>query len=538
MKVFYQFIASLRQKIRDDVKDTSMTHKFIKALRDGGRLMRCYTQNIDGLEARDGLVMDMATGKGNKRRFMKKNYEAPLPLRTSNTDFDAGVEVVQLHGDLETLRCSYCQRMTEWTDEATEIYLEGVAPKCKKCTESSEKRQSTGKRGLSVGLMRPNIVLYGESNPADHLLGPLVPFDIASGPEVLLIMGTSLKVHGLKKVIRDFAKAVHSRKDKGRVIFVNRESPAESIWDGIIDDYISMDCDDWVQDLRTRRDDLWLRQGQIDLKVTKPAAKRKRKLTDSDTMQPAKRSKITVEISKRIMTPKKAKATMAIPNMLNPGPTPGKRRPPPLFTADMQLNRSLREVQAEEAPNTSSKSRAWKKLDVDSPTRRMLSPLLQQQPTYSPIEQPQFTIYYDGQHNPPARSRSFKKPGMDSPTRRILSSLTQQPKISPLYRSYKSFDRNPLSIMVKTPDRPEWSPVTTPSRTPSKVHIVRDVEEDDAPEIQESDEEGNQARSARDGSVKENSIPDVEVDSALQSRGFEIGLKERTARLLRPRLAG
>lgn len=224
--------------------------------------------------------------------------------------------------------------------------------------------------------------------------------------------------------------------------------------------------------------------------------------------------------------------------MLNPGPTPGKRRPPPLFTADMQLNRSLREVQAEEAPNTSSKSRAWKKPNVDSPTRRMLSPLLQQQPTYSPIEQPQFTIYYDGQHNPPARSRSFKKPGMDSPTRRILSSLTQQPKISPLYRSYKSFDRNPLSIMVKTPDRPEWSPVTTPSRTPSKVHIVRDVEENDAPEIQESDEEGNQARSARDGSVKENSIPDVEVDSALQSRGFEIGLKERTARLLRPRLAG
>src|SRR4051812_34190452 len=46
--VFYQFIASLRQKIRDEVQATSSVHKFLRVLRDGGRLMRCYTQNIDG----------------------------------------------------------------------------------------------------------------------------------------------------------------------------------------------------------------------------------------------------------------------------------------------------------------------------------------------------------------------------------------------------------------------------------------------------------------------------------------------------------
>jgi NAD-dependent SIR2 family protein deacetylase len=491
--------------------------------------MRCYTQNIDGLEARDGLVMDMTSGKGNKRRFMKKNYEAPLPEQTSNTDFDAGVEVVQLHGDLETLRCSYCQRMTEWTDDATEIYLEGLAPKCKKCTESSERRQLTGKRGLSVGVMRPNIVLYGESNPADHLLGPLVPFDIASGPEVLLIMGTSLKVHGLKKVIRDFAKAVHSRKDKGRVIFVNRESPAESIWDGIIDDYISMDCDDWVQDLRARRDDLWLRQGELDLKVTKPAAKRKRKSTDSDTTQPVKRQTITVEIPKRVMTPKKAKATMAIPNMLNPGPTPGKRRPVPIFTSEMQLADSLQEVQPDEAPDTPSKSRTRKKPNVNTPTRRILSPLAQQRPTYSPIEQPQFIIHPDGQNT--ARSLTFKKPAIDSPTRRLLSPLVQQPQIfSPLYRSFKPFIRNELSIMIKTPDRPQWSPVSTPSRTPSKLQIFRDAEEAGGPEIQESDEEENEGRRPREGSFKENSIPDVEIDSDVEATRLDISSTECTTR--------
>ena len=544
MKVFYQFIASLRQKVRDDVKDTSLTHKFIRTLRDGGRLMRCYTQNIDGLEARDGLVMDMTIGKGNKRRFMKKNYEAPLPEQTSNTDFDAGVEVVQLHGDLDTLRCSYCQRTTEWTDEATEIYLEGVAPKCKKCTESSEKRQSTGKRGLSVGTLRPNIVLYGESNPADHIIGPLVPFDIASSPEVLLIMGTSLKVHGLKKVIRDFAKAIHSRKDKGRVIFVNRESPAESIWDGIIDDYVSMDCDDWVQDLRTRREDLWLRQGELDLKVTKPATKRKRKSTDADTTHPAKRQKITVEIPKRIMTPKKArvKATMAITNMLNPGPTPGKRRPPPLFTPEMQLKHSLQEAQPDEAMDTPSKSRTWKKPNIDSPTRRILSPLVQQQrPSYSPIGQPQFTVHPEEQ-NLPTKSHTFMKPAIDSPTRKMLSPLMQrQPSFSPLHKSFKAVRYTELTMMLKSPERPEWSPISTPVCTPSKLRVFIDVEEDYSPEIQESDqEEENEARRAREGSVKENNVPDagnnfVETESAEEVVSVDMPTMARSTRS-RPQL--
>lgn len=493
--------------------------------------MRCYTQNIDGLEARDGLVMDMTSGKGNKRRFMKKNYEAPLPEQTSNTDFDAGVEVVQLHGDLQTLRCSYCQRMTEWTDEATEIYLEGIAPQCRKCTESSEKRQSTGKRGLYVGVLRPNIVLYGESNPADHLLGPLVPFDIASGPEVLLIMGTSLKVHGLKKVIRDFAKAVHSRKDKGRVIFVNRESPSESIWDGIIDDYVSMDCDDWVQDLRRRREDLWLRQGELDLKVTKPAAKRKRKSAESGAGQPNKRPKITVEIPKHVSTPTKVKvkAAMAIPSMLNPGPTPGKQHPQSLFTAETQLLHSLQQTLPGNTPVTPSRPRTWKRPNVPSPLRELISPLVQQQrPEYSPIGQPQFAIHSD-RNSTQDKPRSFKRPNIDSPTRQMLSPLMQrsQPCFSPLFKSFKPLIRNEMTMMLKSPDRPLWSPVSTPNRTPSKLQLFRDFQEAEGLEIQESDEEENETRRAREGSVKENNVPGRDIDSARVYDALGISATER-----------
>ena len=128
-----------------------------------------------------------------------------------------------LHGDLKKLRCNLCQTTCAWDADYTQDFLDGLAPECEACSEKNDKRQSTGKRGLSVGLLRPNIVLYGEDHPSNQLLSPLVPFDISSNPEILIIMGTSLKVFGLQKIVRDFAKSIHARKDKkGRVIFVNR----------------------------------------------------------------------------------------------------------------------------------------------------------------------------------------------------------------------------------------------------------------------------------------------------------------------------
>src|SRR5437763_16166643 len=53
--LFYRSIAILRQKIHTDVREISRAHRFLRVLRDVGRLTRCYTQNIDALEAREGL---------------------------------------------------------------------------------------------------------------------------------------------------------------------------------------------------------------------------------------------------------------------------------------------------------------------------------------------------------------------------------------------------------------------------------------------------------------------------------------------------
>jgi NAD-dependent histone deacetylase SIR2 len=79
---------------------------------------------------------------------------------------------------------------------------------------------------------------------------------------MLIIMGTSLKVHGLKKLVKDFAKTVHAsnsggkplspknmNKSKtwaGKVIFVNRTPPPAGEWSDIIDYHVVGDTDTWV----------------------------------------------------------------------------------------------------------------------------------------------------------------------------------------------------------------------------------------------------------------------------------------------------
>jgi NAD-dependent SIR2 family protein deacetylase len=257
--IFYMFITSLRQKV-NEVKQPSETHKFLRVLRDGGRLVRNYTQNIDRLEEQEGLSTDLLEGPGNRARFHGKTQREARP---SEIDEDSahygGVEVVTLHGSLNKLRCGICTKLADWDEERENTTLSGRAPDCPSCAEYNNKRTGKGRRGLAVGRLRPDIVLYGEEHPQNSLISPLVTHDLSLTPDVLLIMGTSLRVHGLKIMVREFAKAVHTK--GGKVIFVNNTKPSESVWGDVIDYWVEWDCDAWVLDLKERRSDIWLPQG-------------------------------------------------------------------------------------------------------------------------------------------------------------------------------------------------------------------------------------------------------------------------------------
>ncbi|KAF7866721.1 hypothetical protein EAF04_005563 [Stromatinia cepivora] len=259
--IFYMFISNFRRRINNDVKSTTTTHQFIRALRDNGRLVRNYTQNIDCLEEREGLTTDLELGAGDRTRFQTK-VQGKLPpvggeeRGGKDASVATGVECVLLHGSLRKLRCGVCSKLTSWDEEDREsTTMAGSAPDCPSCISSSISRQDKGRRGLAVGRLRPDIVLYGEEHPHANLVGPLIIHDLKLGPDVLLILGTSLRVHGLKIMVKEFAQAVHAR--GGSVIFVNQTKPPESQWGDVIDYWVEWDCDAWVLDLKKRRSDIW-----------------------------------------------------------------------------------------------------------------------------------------------------------------------------------------------------------------------------------------------------------------------------------------
>ncbi|KAF8544932.1 DHS-like NAD/FAD-binding domain-containing protein [Trichophaea hybrida] len=281
--LFYTFLANLRSEVLK-VKETTSVHKFIRTLAETGRLQRCYTQNIDGLEEREGLVMNLSHGKGKRKR------PSPITVDDNRTDQEKGCQVVQLHGNLKSLRCTNCQMLTTYTPSAVRTLLSGVAPLCEACQIASECRQAAGKRGIKVGHLRPNVVLYGEEHPDAEMVGILAEADIKAAPDLMIILGTSLKVHGLKVVVKEFSKAVHAK--GGKVLFVNNTPPTDSVWSDVIDYFVEMDCDVWVADVKARRAAIWERQTKLPVqKLTKAGAvaEKKAPLRDKENAGAKKR---------------------------------------------------------------------------------------------------------------------------------------------------------------------------------------------------------------------------------------------------------
>ena len=304
---FYTFIASLRRKIQKEVEGTTVTHKFIRQLRDQRKLVRCYTQNIDGLEGREGLITDLSRGTGVRTRFTKNSVNLPYsPINSlPGSKLDGGCEVVQLHGDLESLRCTICSETFQWDEENGEVLLsKGVAPNCPKCAAKNQIREDKGMRSTTVGTLRPNIVLYGEQHPFAEELGAITESDLKLGPEVVLILGTSLKVNGLQVIVREFARSVHAKTSKKRkVIFVNHTKPPGGVWREFIDYHIAMDCDHWVQDALIRRADLGQKQSDLAqkfLQVPMPSCKsRKLKRVSSVNAEDKQEQIVTPSIEQK-----------------------------------------------------------------------------------------------------------------------------------------------------------------------------------------------------------------------------------------------
>ncbi|BGP31508.1 NAD-dependent deacetylase hst3 [Rhodotorula toruloides] len=225
-------------------RPATATHDFMRLLKKRGKLQRVYTQNIDGLEgvgtglvpvALEGITptASLPEGKGKGKARIEGDY-------------------VQLHGSMHAVRCTSCAFVRRWTEEDVEAFEAGNVGACPECEGKAALRSARGQRtltSLSRAYLRPSIVLYSESPPSSSsfTIGTLSLSDLSStpGPDVMLVMGTSLRIPGFKKLVKEFSRSVGCR--GGVRVLVNREEiGGRSEWKGVFDYEVIADTDSFV----------------------------------------------------------------------------------------------------------------------------------------------------------------------------------------------------------------------------------------------------------------------------------------------------
>lgn len=153
----YTLVCELALDVEGSVRHFSptATHKFLKQLHNSGKLLRVYSQNIDGLDCE------------------------PVGLRRNR-------EVIQCHGDMRRIVCASCGhdqkiRLEEWLKDVRGFIR--------------SPRQFTGGLRCSSarcdGLTKPDLVLFGESLPASFFRNIQRDTQVC---DLVLVLGSSMSV--------------------------------------------------------------------------------------------------------------------------------------------------------------------------------------------------------------------------------------------------------------------------------------------------------------------------------------------------------
>ncbi|SGY72946.1 BQ5605_C005g03241 [Microbotryum silenes-dioicae] len=236
--IFYTMIAELKSMA--DVAQPTAFHSFLKALDDEGKLMRVYTQNIDGLEEKAGLSYGLgdkslplpprrATARSlgktssslsfslsaNPHPSKQSNPSAAYPSPAASPPADEVPpppthskipRCIPLHGHLGTMSCAHCST-TVPINPFMPALAQGTAPTCPSCESIDLARTVAGDRSRGVGRLRPDVVLYGEEHRDGERVGEITHRDlIGARPDLLLVVGTTLKVPGTKRLVRELSK--------------------------------------------------------------------------------------------------------------------------------------------------------------------------------------------------------------------------------------------------------------------------------------------------------------------------------------------
>lgn len=202
-------------------------HHMLARLAQDNRLSRLYTQNIDCIET---SMPPLATQ-------VPLNSKAPWP------------RTIQLHGSLDKMICQKCRHLSHFQGE---LFQGPEAPLCPACSETDVVRTTTGQRSHGVGKMRPRIVLYNEHNPDEEAIASVMNSDIRSRPDAVIVVGTSLKIPGVRRLVKSLCKVVRGRRN-GVAMWINNEPPAGKEFEHCWDLMVKGDCEEVARLVRLKQ---------------------------------------------------------------------------------------------------------------------------------------------------------------------------------------------------------------------------------------------------------------------------------------------
>ncbi|PVH70126.1 DHS-like NAD/FAD-binding domain-containing protein, partial [Cadophora sp. DSE1049] len=157
---FHSTILELFERLQSDSCMPTPFHRLMDNLAHEQRLLHHITQNFDCVEQQ-------------------------LPALEAKT--------VRLHGRLDQMRCQKCN-------------------------------QVRGLRPLSIGRLKPDVLLCGEPHPDDNEIVEAVEHDMAMRPDLALVVGTRLERDGPRSIVTSLCKA--ARRSGGVAVWISKEEPA------------------------------------------------------------------------------------------------------------------------------------------------------------------------------------------------------------------------------------------------------------------------------------------------------------------------
>lgn len=197
---FHDMVSSMSRMTKEAAP--TPFHHMLATIANEDRLLRLYSQNVDGI---DTALEPLKTS---------------VPLRKD--EGGKWPKTVQLHGSLDKMVCSKCH---ELSDLNADLFSGPVPPACPNCEEFNSIRVNhEGKRSHGIGRLRPRMVLYNEGNPDDAAIGSVTTEDLRKRPDAVIVAGTTLKVPGVKRIVREMCKTVRNRRG-GVAIWINTDLP-------------------------------------------------------------------------------------------------------------------------------------------------------------------------------------------------------------------------------------------------------------------------------------------------------------------------